>query len=485
MHKKNKTIEFMGSAPVKKTLISLAIPSMIGTVATAIYSLVDTLFVGMLNDTNSMAAVSVSFPFFIILVSLGLLIGVGTASHTGRLLGAKKYEEANRTAGLSILLSIIFSIGVMIIGFTFMDNIMSIMGASEEVLPYANSYSSWLIIGSIFTITNLVLNSLLRTEGAAKLSMNTLILGSISNIVLDPIFMWGFNLGLAGAAIATMVSQAISTLLMASFYIRQKSHIKLNMTTIFKSTPWDLEIVKQIFAVGTPVFVSQFLAAIASTLLNSAAAPFGASALAAMGIVTKIYTIIAQIIAGFNNAFLPFVSFNIGSKQYHRVKEALTFSLLVAVSYGLIITLLIGIAPESLIKPFSSDPAVIELGVNSLKMQTYLFAGYSFILIMTSTFQAMKATKKAGFLSFARQGILLIPLTLILPRIFAHDVPLFIKKLVPYQMPSGLYGVMLAQPTADLFTLTLCLLFSIHTFKELNGLTNETIELPENKECTA
>lgn len=475
MNKDNKRHLLMKDGPIKKTLITLAVPSMIGMIISALYNLVDTMFVGMLNDTNSMAAVSVSFPFFVILMAIGLLIGVGTASCVGKFLGAQKYDSANRAGGISVFLSIIFSIGIMIIGFIFMNSIMRLMGASDVVLPYAKAYTNWLLLGSIFAISNIVLNNLLRTEGASKMSMYTIIVGAIANIILDPIFMWGFNLGLAGAAIATAISQGISTLLMVRFYILNKGQIKLNFNTIFKKTSDDKEIYKQIFSIGIPVFITQFLAAVSITILNSSAAIFGASALAAMGIVNKIYTIITQMIVGYTNAFLPFASFNIGAKQYKRVKSALSFSLVVTLSYSIIAIIIINIVPEFFIKLFTTDPEVIKLGVNCLKMQTYLLVGFSFISVMTAVFQAMGDVKKTTILSLGRQGAILIPLTFILPRAFANNIPVILEKLGSYPMPSGLYGIMLAQPIADLITLFVCAFFCVHTLKTLNQLSEPEI----------
>lgn len=475
MNKDNKRHLLMKDGPIKKTLITLAVPSMVGMIISALYNLVDTMFVGMLNDTNSMAAVSVSFPFFVILMAVGLLIGVGTASCVGKFLGAQKYDSANRAGGISVFLSIIFSIGIMIIGFIFMNSIMRLMGASDIVLPYAKSYTSWLLLGSIFAISNIVLNNLLRTEGASKMSMYTIIVGAVANIILDPIFMWGFNLGLAGAAIATAISQGISTLLMVRFYALNKGQIKLNFNTIFKKTPEDKAIYKQIFSIGIPVFITQFLAAVSITILNSSAAIFGASALAAMGIVNKIYTIITQMIVGYTNAFLPFASFNIGAKQYKRVKSALSFSLIVTLSYSIIAIIIINIIPEFFIKLFTTDPEVIKLGVNCLKMQTYLLVGFSFISVMTAVFQAMGDVKKTTILSLGRQGAILIPLTFILPKAFANSIPVILEKLSSYPMASGLYGIMLAQPIADLITLFVCAFFCVHTLKTLNQLSDYEI----------
>ncbi|MEG0014907.1 MAG: MATE family efflux transporter, partial [Cellulosilyticaceae bacterium] len=358
---------------------------------------------------------------------------------------------------------------------TFMDSMMQLMGASKEVLPYAKSYSNWLLAGAIFTISNLVLNNLLRTEGASKMSMITIIIGAVANIILDPIFMWGLGLGLAGAAIATFISQALSTVLMLRFYLAKKSLIQLNRHTLLRSTPEDKELLRQIFSVGIPVFITQFLAAVAFTLLNSAAAIFGAPALAAMGIVNKLYTIFTQMIAGYTSAFLPFASFNIGAILYHRVKEAIFFSLTITGLYSVVAIIIINAIPEFFIKLFSNDPAVIALGVNCLKMQTYLLVGYAFIMVMTSVFQALGDSKKAGILSLGRQGLLLLPLTLILPKLFQHHVPSVLESLGSYPMPSGLYGVMLAQPLADLITLCLCIFLCVGTFKKLNALSTSAI----------
>lgn len=467
--KRNRTT-LMKEGPVKKTLLILAGPSTVGMLASAFYNLVDTIFVGMLNDTNSMAAVSVSFPIFVILMAIGVLIGVGTASTAGRYLGAQEYEKANRTGGIAMLLSITFSIAVTVLGFLGMNPMMKVMGASQEVLPYAVSYSNWLLIGAIFSISNVVLNNLLRTEGASKQSMNTIMIGALANIVLDPIFMWGLGLGLKGAAIATAISQALSTLLMIRFYAKKKSIIELNCRTILQRTPEDKHILKHIFAVGIPVFITQFLAAVAFTILNSAASVFGAAALAAMGIVNKIYTIVTQIINGYNNAFLPFASYNVGSKCYDRVREGLYFSLVITLSYSFLMIGIINLVPEFFIRLFSNDPEVIELGVNCLRMQTYLLGGFAVIASMTSVFQALGDAKKAAILSISRQGVLLIPLTIVLPKLFAGQVPSMFQSLGTYSMASGLYGVMLAQPMADLITLILCVFFGIKTIQKLNQL---------------
>ena len=462
----DKTL-IMSVGPIKKTLLILAVPSMIGMLASAFYNLVDTIFIGLLHDTNSMAAVSVTFPIFIILMAIGQMIGVGVSSCVGRLLGANNSVAANRAAGIAVILSLLFSFAL---GFVFLDPILKLMGASGEVVPYAKSYAGWLLAGSIFTILNLVFNNLLRAEGAAKRSMVTIIIGSVANIILDPIFMWGFNLGLAGAAIATVISQGISTALMVSYYLQKKSIIKIDKNHLFKKIENDKYLLKQFFSIGIPVFITTALAAIATSVLNSAAEIFGAAALAAMGIVNKLYTIFTQIIGGYANAYLPFCSYNIGANQYERVKKATFFSIFITFLYSFIAIAIINIAPYGFIRIFSNDTQVLQLGINCLKMQTYLLWGFAFISIMTALFQAMGDSKKAGFLSISRQGIILIPITFILPKLFMNKIPFFLKNLGSYQMPSGLYGVMLAQPLADLISLFICFFLCIKTLKILKEL---------------
>lgn len=470
----DKTL-IMKNGPIKKTLLVLAVPSMIGMLASAFYNLVDTMFIGLLHDTNSMAAVSVTFPIFIILMAIGQMIGVGVASCVGRLLGANDRHNADRAAGLAVFLSVLFSLITMVTGYTFLNPLLRLMGASGEVIPYAKSYAGWLLVGSIFTITNLVFNNLLRTEGAAKRSMITIIIGSVANIILDPVFMWGFNLELAGAAIATVISQGISTVLMLSFYFRKKSLININKNTVFRKTDKDKALLKQIFSIGIPVFITTAFAAVATSVLNSAAEIFGAAALAAMGIVNKLYTILTQIVGGYANAYLPFCSYNIGARQYTRVKKATYFSVLVTFLYSFVVIAIINIIPYEFIGLFSRDPEVLNLGVNCLKMQTYLLWGFAFISIMTALFQSMGDSKKAGVLSIARQGVILIPITLILPKVFINGVPSFLEKLGTTPMPSGLYGVILAQPLADLISLFICVCLCIKTFNTLNHLSHNEI----------
>lgn len=469
----------MKEVKVSKALLTLAIPSVIAMFVNALYNFIDTMFVGMLNDTSAMAGVSIGFPLFLIILAMGQLVGIGASSFAGRMLGAGENDRANRTGGVAVILGVSFAIFTATVGIIFLEDILKFMGATEDVMGYAKQYSTFIVLGSLFSINNMVFNNLLRTEGAAKKSMTTLIFGAVINVILDPIFMfdWGLGFGVSGAAAATVIAQACSTIFILTYYIKGKSIIKINKNSIFKRTDEDLFIVKNILKVGAPMFIMQILTSAAFGLLNSAAVVFGPAALATLGICNKIYSMVTQVIQGYVQAFLPFTAFNVGAKQYERVKEGVKFSLKVGVCVGIFATLVFNLAPETFIRIFTQDEEVVKLGVNCLKTQTYMLGPVACVLIMNAFFQAMGKAKESAVLAIGRQGLFFIPLILILPKLFTGSNPLILEKLVVYPMDSGLYGVMFAQPIADITTFLLATFLGIKTIKQLNLLISKKLKV--------
>ena len=454
---KDTRMVLMREEKVSKALLTLAVPSVIAMMVNALYNLIDTMFVGMLNDTGAMAGVSIGFPLFLIILAMGQLVGIGASSFAGRMLGAGKKESANRAGGIAVILGICFAILTATVGTIYLEEILKFMGATEDVMVYAIQYSRFLIFGSLFSINNMVFNNLLRTEGAAKKSMTTLILGAVVNVFLDPIFMfdWGLGLGVSGAAIATVIAQACSTIFILHYYITGKSVIKINKSSIFRKTKEDIYITKNILKIGAPMFIMQILTSVAFGLLNSAAIAFGPAALATLGICNKIYSMVIQVLQGYFQAFLPFTAFNVGAKQYKRVKEGVIFSLKIGICVGVFATIIFNIAPETFVRMFTQDEEVIKLGVNCLKTQTYMLGAVACVLIMNAFFQAMGRAKESAFLAIGRQGLFFIPMILILPQVFSNSYPKILDSLVVYPMESGLYGVMFAQPVADTTTFLL------------------------------
>ena len=304
-NKNNKTM-LMAQGPIKKTLISLAIPTIIATIINAVYNFVDTFFVGMLNDTAAMGAVSVAFPLFMIISAVGQMLGVGAASYVSRCLGAKQNDKADKTASTALFLALIFSVFVTTIVLVFIEPILKLMGATKLILIPGKSYSTWIISGSIFTIINMTLNNIIRAEGNTKYSMNALVLGAVLNIIFDPIFMFVFGLGLRGAAIATVLGQAVSTVYLLHYYISKSSYVKISKKDISR----EKDIYQEIFKIGIPVFFMQFLSSMAFSIQNVAVSAYGEEALAAIGITLKISMVPIFIMMGYNQGFQPFAAYN-------------------------------------------------------------------------------------------------------------------------------------------------------------------------------
>lgn len=476
MEKKvNTSVNMMESGPVKKTLITLGIPSIVAMMIMAVYNFVDTYFIGMLNDTPSMGAVSITFPLVMIFSALGQMIGVGAASYVGRTLGNKQQDLADKTASISVLITIVISVITTVVGLLFLSPILKVLGASETVLPVAIQYTRWLFIGTIFTLMNSTLTALVRAEGNSKLSMIALILGAVVNIILDPIFMFVFKGGVSGAALATVIGQICTTVYLMMYYMRKKSVVHIKLKQALKKPFEDMNIYAEIFKIGIPVFLMQFLLSIASTLLNNAAMPYGDSAVAAMGVSNRIYMIPVYIIAGFNQGFQPFAAYNYGAKLYKRLNEGIRFTLALLGIFTLICTLVLVSFPEVFVKAFTQDPEVLSYGSNALSAFSLLFPIVALILIITSVFQGMGRAKESAIISIARQGIILIPMAIFLPKIFDAfgDNLGFIKNLFQTEMPNGLYGVMLAQPLSDMITAIVTVIIALRPLKELKRLEKE------------
>ena len=283
MSEQNKKIELLGSAPIPKALLAMGLPTMIGMMINALYNLVDAYFVGGLG-TSQMGAISVAFPLGQIVVGLGLLFGNGAASYISRLLGRGEKETANKVASTALYSSIFVGAIIIIFSIIFLTPILKMLGATESILPYAATYTSIYIISSIFNIFNVTMNNIVTSEGAAKTTMCALLTGAVLNIVLDPIFIYVLNLGVAGAAIATAISQMISTAVYLCYVFRKKSVFNFKI----KDCCFSKKIMSEIMKIGIPTLVFQLLTSLSIALINKQTKVYGDSVIAAMGVVTRV-----------------------------------------------------------------------------------------------------------------------------------------------------------------------------------------------------
>jgi putative MATE family efflux protein len=453
----DEKIRIMSEEKISRVLLKFGIPAIIGLLITAIYNFVDAIFVGGLG-TSAMGAAAIAFPISMVIVGLGLTLGSGAASYISRLLGEKDIELGNRTASTAFFWSIILGIIVIVPSLIFLQPLLRSFGATDTILPFAKDYGYIFIAGSIFSVVNITMNNIVRAEGAAKISMKALMVGAILNIILDPIFIYSFGLGIKGAAIATVISQVVSMILLLAFFSSDKSSIKISTKYFTLSKEIMLEILK----IGMPNLVFQILSSASMGLINSAAVPYGDAAVAAMGIVNRIFAIGSYVVFGFSKGFQPIAGYSYGAKKYSRLKELINISLrwTSVFCFGLAVIQIIFASP--IVSIFSDDPLVLKIGSRALRAYSIMFPFFGFQVIYMTLFLALGKAREGGILSLGRQGIFLIPTVLILPRIV------------------GLDGVLFSQAIADFFTTLLTVVFSFKINDKISSLT-EKIPINTNK----
>lgn len=441
----NKKMALLGSAPIPKALLALGIPTMIGMLINALYNLVDTYFVGGLG-TDQMGAVTVAFPLGQIVVGLGLLFGNGAAAYLSRLLGRGDKDTANKVASTAIYSGV--SIGAIVILFSviFLEPILKQAGAIESVMPYAITYSRIYIVFSIFNVFNVTMNNIVASEGAAKTAMCALIAGAVLNVILDPVFIYALNLGVAGAAIATAISQIISTLVYLCYILRKKSVFNFSI----KECCFAKEIMSEILKIGIPTLIFQLLTSLSIGMINSAAKEYGGSALAAMGPVTKIMSMGTLIVFGFLKGFQPIAGFSYGAKKFDRLREAIRTAVLWSTIFCVIFGFVAAVFSTQIVSLFTKEDAeMVRVGSIALRANGLSFVLFGFYTVYSFLFLVMGKAAEGCVLGACRQGICFVPVILILPSVL------------------GLSGVLYAQPIADVISAIVTAAMAVRLHREL------------------
>ncbi len=419
--------EKMTTWPIPKLVITLGIPTTISMLVTNVYNMADTYFVSELGNSAS-GAVGVVFGLMAIIQAFGFMFGHGAGSIIARKLGQKDSHSASVFASLSIMACLIVGTLIGILGLIFLDPLMWLLGSTDTILPYAKDYGRYILIAAPLTMTSFALNNILRYEGKAFFAMIGLTIGGVINIIVDPILIFGLDMGIAGAGLSTAISQVVSFFILISMFWRGKTLSRLSVK-FAKENPRGIF---DIMATGFPSFCRQGLSSIATMTLNNLAGEVGGdAAVAAMSVANKITFFIFAVGLGIGQGFQPVASFNYGAKIYSRVKKAFFFTfgvgellLGVFVAVGLIFS-------NNLIGLFRDDPTVIEIGTLSLKLQLLALFFHPMTICANMLFQSIGENKKATFLSLLRSGILFIPILWILTKAF------------------GLFGVQSSQAIAD------------------------------------
>lgn len=445
MSEQNKKIELLGSAPIPKALLAMGLPTMIGMMINALYNLVDAYFVGGLG-TSQMGAISVAFPLGQVVVGLGLLFGNGAASYISRLLGKRERKTANKVASTALYSSIFVGAVIIIFSIIFLIPILKMLGATESILPYAVTYTSIYIISSIFNVFNVAMNNIVTSEGAAKTTMCALLTGAVLNIVLDPIFIYVLNLGVAGAAIATAISQMISTAVYLCYVFRKKSVFNFKI----KDCCFSKKIIAEIMKIGIPTLIFQLLTSLSIALINKQTKVYGDSVIAAMGVVTRILSMGSLMVFGFIKGFQPIAGYSYGAKKYDRLQEAIKTSIIWSTIFCVIFGLAIALFPAAIISGFTKgDTMMIHAGQKALRANGLSFLLFGFYTVYSSLFLALGKAKEGFVLGACRQGICFVPVIFIFPAIW------------------GINGILYAQPIADVISAVITVFMALQLHREL------------------
>lgn len=438
----------MVNEPVSKLITNLAIPTIISMLITSLYNMADTYWVAQLNNDSATAAVGIVFAIMALIQALGFFCGHGSGNYISRALGANRVEDARSMATTGLALSLILGVMLGVFGLIFLDPLARLLGSTETMMPYSRAYMSWILIGAPVMMGSLVMNNQLRFQGNAFYAMIGITAGGILNIVLDPLFIFVFDYGIAGAAIATILSQAISFVVLFVGIFKSDS-----LSYSFKAIKLDRDHLTNIFKGGLPSLCRQGISSISTATINLCAAPFGDAAIAGVSVVTRITQFCFSVVIGFAQGFQPVCGYNYGAKRFDRVREAFKFTNKVGLAFTVVISIVAFIFAPTIMTLFQSDAtsAILQIGTTTLRFQCVTLCTTVFVTVANMMLQVVGKTKPASILASMRQGIALIPTIVILSNTI------------------GLLGVEMSQSIADVISLIVAIPLVMSFYKEMSA----------------
>ncbi len=449
----------LGKDSIPRLLLTFAIPAIVGLMINALYNIVDRIFVGNGVGAMGLAGIAVSFPSFIIMMAFGMMIGVGGSVNFAIRLGQGKVAVAERILANSLVLIVLMTVILVAVQLTFLKDILHFFGATETIMPYAESYVSITLLGSIFLTANMTMNNFIRASGFPRIAMGTMIIGAISNTILDPIFIFVLNMGIGGAAIATVISQMLSCTWAASFFISKRSPYRVRM----KNLPLNSKTIRAILSIGFAPFSIQMASGFMQTILNKALVVHGGDlAISAMGVATSTIIFLFMPVMGLCEGSQPLIGFNFGAQNYKRVRKIYRLTSLTATVIMTISWIFLRFYADNVIALFDpNDARLIEMGGRALKTMTLVIPLVGVQIATTVFLQATKCPRLAALLALSRQLIFLIPCLIILPDYF------------------GLRGVFYALPVSDFFSFLLVIFVLFGQFRKYRRLEQEKRGSPE------
>lgn len=438
----------LGQASIPRLLLRFSLPAIVGMMAQAFYNLIDRVFVGHALGADGIAGTTVAFPFMLIVLAFGMLIGFGGTALISIRLGEGNKTAAEQVLGNTAVLLVLTSVFITAAGLLWLDDILVAFGASGAVLPYARDYLQIIVLGTVFQAVAFGLNATIRGEGNPRIAMLSMLISVLLNAILAPIFIFGFAWGMRGAALATVISQAVTAVWVVSYFLSGASALRFHARTLRLNS----DVCRQIVTFGSPPFAMQLAASVLQSILNHQLGAYGGDlAVSVMGILYAMFMMVAMPIFGINQGAQPIIGYNYGAKRFDRVKKTLEIAVLAATGFAILGFGVMMLCPGQVIRLFNrEDQSLLALGTHAIRISTLMLPLVGFQIVSASYFQAIGEPKKAMLLMLSRQVLLLIPAVLILPLFF------------------GLDGVWVALPASDFGSSLLtgiCLLMELRDLK--------------------
>lgn len=448
MASKEKREKIFSSYPIPKAVAALALPCVLSNIVNVIYNMADTYFVSLMEDTNATAAVSITMPVFLFFVAFGNIFGVGGSAYISRSLGAGKRERVKQISSFCVFSSIGAGVLLLSLILIFINPLVSGLGASAgAVSEYSRDYLKYIALGGPLIVTSITASNLIRGEGAAKESMIGMMIGTVTNIILDPVMILIFDMGVGGAAIATVIGNLASVVYYAFYLIRGNSILSCNPKRFYAGD----RIASNVIPIGVPAAINNILMSLSNIILNNLMKDYGEAAVAALGIAMKVNMLIVFVQMGMGMGIQPLIGYSFGAKNIKRLKGTIKFTILCTVIFGTILSVLYFIFTSSIINLFNgeNDPLVTEYGVKILRALIITGPFIGIMFAFNFAFQGMGKPVPSLVLSLGRQGLIFLPVVIIMNRIFAFD------------------GIIYAQPAADLICVVLsAIMFAVIVSKQ-------------------
>lgn len=449
-----KNIEVFETMKVSRAVAKMAIPSILGMLVTIAYNIADTMFVSWTNDPNQVAAVSVATPVFMLLMAVGNVFAVGGGTFISRLLGKKQYGTVKNISAICIYGSAGFGVLSSLLYFIFKEPLLAAIGTSEQTYAFARQYLDWISYGAFFVTTQFALGGIIRAEGSAKYAVRGMILGTVLNIILDPLFILILNMGCAGAAIATIIGNIVSCLYYFHYIFTKQTFLSANAKIIKP----EKSILVEIIAIGLPTSITNTLMSLSNILMNTCLVTYGDNAVASMGIAMKAMTLVILVQIGLAGGIQPLIAYNFGAHDFKRLDGILKTGLFCNVCIGVSLTVLYLAFTPQIVRIFINDEAILQQGAKFLRCLVSAGPVVGIMFVFQFGLQAMGKALATLFLAVSRQGVIFVPVLLISNQIF------------------GLSGIVWAQPVADFIsTFTATILFTVNVKKSMKSIKPQEV----------